>query len=439
LAGRRLFRVAAAALLLIAGRPPAAFAHAVLLRTDPPDICAPQAMPRLAADDPRCLTGAVLASPPAAVRLLFTEPVSPVGRGIRVVGSDGRRVDRGPARVDGPELTVEIAAEDAGTYFVTWRVISADTHPARGSFAFSVGHASFSPAVAEGAGGGPIRSSVDLALQALARGLHFAGYALGFGTWGFLTAVLRPLGLDRSEAGRRVWRVMGVGVVLLLIAEPLALLAQTASLGVSDVVDPEATSAALESSFGRVLAQRLGAALLLWVLLGVAHDGSARATLAIGVLGLAVAFVDGEAAHAAGVRPAWLGLGVNTLHVAAMGAWTGGLAVLLRVWRLPSLAGRLPEVAARTGRASAAALAVLVATGTVMAIQHLAAPADMLASAYGRTLGVKVALLCVALGLAAAAVRTSPALRARWWNREAAVLAGVLGLAGLLVSLPPPK
>jgi copper transport protein len=230
-----------------------------------------------------------------------------------------------------------------------------------------------------------------------------------------------------------------VGVVLLLIAEPVALLAQTTSLDASGALDPETMSGALESSFGRVLAQRLGAALLLWVLLGAAHDGSIRAAQAIGILGLAVAFVDGEAAHAAGGRPAWLGLGVNTLHMAAMGAWIGGMAALLSVWRLPALAPSFPEVARRMGRVAAAALAVLAATGTVMAIQHFTRPGDALASAYGRTLDVKVGLLCVAVGLAATAARTEPAQRARWWGREAAVLAVVLGLAGLLVSLPPPR
>lgn len=381
----------------------------------------------------------MLTSPPATVRLFFNEPVAPIGRGLRVIGPDGRRVDQGPARAEGPQLMVRVVGTEAGTYLVTWRVISADTHPARGSFAFSVGHVSPPPAGAPGTGGGGLRSAIDLSLQALARFLHFAGYALGFGALTFHAMVLRPLHLDRSDAGRRVWRVIGTGVALLLIAEPIALLAQTTSLDPSGALDPETVSGALESSFGRVLAQRLGAALLLWVLLGASHDGSIRATQAIGILGLAVAFVDGEAAHAAGGRPAWLGLGVNTLHITAMGAWVGGIVALLSVWRLPALAHRHPEIAARTGRVSATALAVLAATGTVMAIQHLAGPGDMFASAYGRTLGVKVGLLCIALGFAAAAARALPAQRARWWGRETTALAGVLALAGFLVSLPPPR
>jgi len=421
-----------------AAQSPAALAHAGLVRSDPPDICSPLAIPRLPAGDPRCAAGTVLAAPPTAVRLFFNERVSLVGRGVRVLGPDGRRVERGPVRLDGPQMTVGVDAAEAGTYLVTWRVVSTDTHPARGTFAFSVGHASSLPRGMSATGGGSTR---DLLLQALARSAHFVGYALGFGAFAFQVIVLHPLGPGASDAERRVRQLVGAGVVLLLAAEPLALLAQTSSLGAGagGALDPEVVSGALDSSFGRVLAQRLGAALLLWVLLGGARDASVRATLAVAILGLALAFVDGKAAHAAGPRPAWLGLGMNTLHVAAMGVWVGGVAALLSVWRLPAVAGCRREVAARLGRVSAAALSVLVVTGTVMAVQHLAGLIDFLASAYGRTLGVKLGMLCVVLLLAAAAVRAPSARRGLWWVREAAALFGVLALAGLLVSLPPPR
>ncbi len=371
------------------------------------------------------------------MQLFFSEPVSLVGRSIRVIGPNGRGADRGPVRAAGPRLTVGVAAAQPGTYLVAWRVISADTHPSRGTFAFSVGRASRLPSEVPGTGGAG--SALGLALQALARWTHFIGYALGFGAFAFHVVVLRPLGLGGSEVERRVWSLVTAGVVLLLLAEPLAFLAQTSSLGTWGIIDPEVTSAALESSFGRVLAQRFGAALLLWVLLGALRNGSARAAVGVAVLGLALAFVDGEAAHAVGTRPVWVGLGVNTLHLAAMGTWAGGVAALLGVWRLPELAAARSAAAVRTGGMSAAALGVLLVTGAVMAVQHLASPGDVLASAYGRTLGLKLGMVCVALLLALAAARRSQAERLPWWTREAAVLLSVLALAGLLVSLPPPR
>ena len=434
---RRLLIVAASAVVLVAGDVPTALAHATLIRSDPPDLCSPLAIPRVPPGDPRCAAGSVLTSPPMRVQLFFSEPVSLVGRSIRVIGPDGRGADRGPVRAAGPRLTAGVAAAQPGTYLVSWRVISADTHPSRGTFAFSVGRSSRPLSEVPGTGGAG--SALGLALQALARWMHFIGYALGFGAFAFHVAVLRPLGLRGSEAERRVWSLVTAGVVLLLLAEPLAFLAQTSSLGTWWVIDPEVTSAALESSFGRVLAQRFGAALLLWVLLGSVRNGSARAAVGVAVLGLALACVDGEATHAIGTRPVWVGLGVNTLHLAAMGMWAGGVASLLGVWRLPELAAARGAAAVRTGGMSAAALGVLLVTGAVMAVQHLTAPGDVLASAYGRTLGLKLGMVCAALLLAVAAARRSPVERLPWWTREAAVLLGVLALAGLLVSLPPPR
>lgn len=369
--------------------------------------------------------------------LIFNEPVALVGRSIRVVGPDGREAGRGPVRVTGAQLTVRVEASQPGTYLVAWRVISADTHPARGTFVFSVGHTSRPPGEAPGAGGAASR--LDLLLQAAARWTHFVGYALGFGAFAFQIAVLRPTGPGIRGAEHRVWALVTFGVVLLLLAEPMALLAQTSSLGAAGVLDPEVTSAALESSFGRVLAQRFGAALLLWVLLGAVRGGSGRAAMGVAALGLAVAFVDGQAAHAIGTRPVWAGLGVNALHLAAMGTWIGAVGALVLVWRLPGHEDARREMASRTGVMSATALGVLLVSGSIMAVQHLAGPADFFANAYGRTLGAKLGMVCLALLLAAAAARSAPAQRAPWWAREATALFGVLALAGLLVSLPPPR
>lgn len=441
MAGRpRLLLAAVAALLWVAARTPAALAHAILIRADPPDLCAPFAVPRVPAGDHRCVTGPVLTGPPASVHLFFNERVQLVGRGIRVFSPTGRRADRGPVRVDGPQMTVALDAAEDGTYLVTWRVVSGDTHPVLGTFAFSVAHASAPPGGVSGAGGAAAGSSLGLLLQVLARAAHFAGYALGFGAVTFQAVVLRPLGLGVPEAERRVWRLVGLGVVLLLGAEPLALLAQTTSLGTGagGPLDPDVVGGALDSSFGRVLAQRLGAALLLWVLLGAARDASARATGAVAILGMALAFVDGEAAHAVGVRPVWLGMSLNALHVAAMGVWLGGVAALLSLWRLSRGTGRQRELVARLSRVAATALGILAVTGTVMAVQHLAAPADLLATPYGRTLTAKLGVLLVVLLMALTASRSSEAHRAPWWSREAAALLAVLIFAGLLVSLPPP-
>src|SRR5439155_1117900 len=84
---------------------------------------------------------------------------------------------------------------------------------------------------------------------------------LTFGVIAYRWLVLRPPGLGVGlERDRRVWRLVDAGIGALLLAEPLALLAQAHSLGDADWLDEAVLGAALASSFGRALGQRLAAA-----------------------------------------------------------------------------------------------------------------------------------------------------------------------------------
>jgi copper transport protein len=421
--------VLAALLLLCLLAPSTADAHAVVVRTDPPDGCSPRAATSFARGGP-CPGGAILPSAPPAVRIWFSEPVEPVAGGIAVLAPSGKRVERRPARAEGAELAVELDAAEEGTYLVSWRVVAEDTHAARGGFAFSVGRAS--PPAADPGGAGEVGSvaPLGLALQVAARWLHFLGYALGFGGLAFRAFVLRA---PPPPVDRRLWRLVELGVVALLLAEPLALLAQTTSLGADAVLDPAVVGDALGSSFGRALGQRLAAALLLWTLVGIARERGDCFLWPGLALGVALGALDGGSAHAASFRPVALGLLVNAVHLAAMGVWVGGLAALLVVWR--PLGGARRSVSARFGRVAATALGVLAVSGAAMALVHLGAPLSGLATAYGAALLGKLAALAAVVLLAWLAVG-----RARRWRAlEAAGLTAVLALAGLLVSLPPPR
>jgi copper transport protein len=421
--------------------PRAALAHAILVRTDPPNACALPSLARLPATDPRCAAGVVLQGHPDSVHLWFSERVKPFAGGIKVKGPSGRAVEQGQVRVAGEELSVAVDSSEEGTYLVRWQVISDDTHPVRGSFAFSVGVASLPPAGA-GAAGNEIGavSALGLVLQVIARWLHFVGFCLGFGVLATLLLVLHPLSLSAEPSLRaRLLRLVNAGVLLLLGGAGLALVAQTASFAPSDALNLDAMADVLASTFGRALALQAGAALFLWTLLGIMQRGSARATLPALGTGLALAFVDGSTAHAAGRGLSWIGLSLNMLHMAAMGVWFGGLTALLAVRRLPAFRSRSGEILHRFRRLAIASLALLAGSGAAMAIGLIGRAANLLGSAYGRTLVLKVALTVAVLALAWGAAMARERRRWRWWAVEATALAGVLALAGLLVSLPPPR
>jgi methionine-rich copper-binding protein CopC len=117
---RRGPEAAVAALLLL--QAPPALAHAQLV----------DASPRV---------GSSVAASPSEIRLTFSEGVEPRLSGIEVTGEGGRRVRAATAGMPGQPtvLVARLSAPlPAGTYRVTWHVVSVDTHRTQGSFSFQV-------------------------------------------------------------------------------------------------------------------------------------------------------------------------------------------------------------------------------------------------------------------------------------------------------------
>ena len=99
-----------------------ASAHAVLLQTTPGE-------------------GAVLTTPPKVVSLRYDEQVTYNPGAVRVYNQRGSRVDTGSITKQSADV-VQVGVRPQlpdGAYVVTWRVISADTHPVEGAFTFQVG------------------------------------------------------------------------------------------------------------------------------------------------------------------------------------------------------------------------------------------------------------------------------------------------------------
>jgi copper transport protein len=294
-----------------------------------------------------------------------------------------------------------------GTYVVIWQALAADTHPSRGAFSFVVGQPNANP-YSQALSGGEIGTSTPLgfALQALARWMHFLGLALTFGTIAYQAATRRE---------RRLRRLIVAGLVLLIAAEPVALLAQLASLS----FDGDTAIAVLASGFGRLLGLRLGIAFLVWALIALESPWPVLG------LGAVMALVDGASAHAVAGLPG-AGLLLDAVHVAAMAVWVGGLIAFLfapdRRFRPYAIAG----------------LAVAIVSGLVLALAHLGSPAALVTTGYGWALVVKAAVVAAALVIGWLLRRSaSPPPRAGEGRVGAAAL--ILALAAILISLPPPR
>ena len=428
---RRAVVLAVAALALV---PAVASAHATLEATTPE-------------------RGARLARAPAQVSFRFDESVEASFGALRVFDAQGRQVQTGAAFHPGgrgSEVAVRLRPGlGDGSYTATYRVISADGHPVSSGFVFSVGDAAPGGKSVDqllaGQSTGPI---TDTAFS-LVRALQYAAIALGLGTlmflrWSWLPA-LRLVAGGESEweaasaaFARRLQRMLAVAVIAGLLSGVAALVLQGA------VGQGSAFWSALKPSVVReVLGTRFGTAwglgVLAWAVALVAlaarrpvpqlRPASVGATglalpgpraLVLAVPLVALAFLPAMGGHGSVQSPVWLLLPANVLHVLAMSAWLGGIAVL--VFALRSATARLEPVdrtrllAAVVGRFSSlagVAIAVLLTTGVVQGIVEVRTFPHLLDTAFGRAVLIKVV---VALGIVSLGYvnrqRLLPALRA---------------------------
>jgi copper transport protein len=359
-----------------------AAAHAVLVSSDPAE-------------------GAQLDAVPSAVTLEFSEGVS-LGAGYaRVLDADGERVDTGTASVDGGVLTIPLRdglPEDAG-YLVTYRVVSADSHPIAGSYSFAVGDA-------ELVTGGAAEDTTDPVvgtLLPLTRWAGFAGLALAIGV-PVLVGVCWPAGW----ASPRLRRSALLGAVVVAVAAGLTFLLQgpyAAATGMGSLVDGSLLAATAESATGWALLARIVLALALAGLLLVGWrrgEPPSRPAIVVGGV-LAAGLVVSTAATGHPVAGPWPGLAVavTTVHVAAMTVWLGGLFGLLAgVLRPRTPADELATAVPRWSRLAGGSVIALLVSGTVQAVREVESPTALFFTTYGWVLVAKLVLVLLVLAAA---------------------------------------
>jgi len=408
--------------------------------------------------------GAVAPEAPGQVVLRFSEPVEIAFGAVRVFASDGSEVQQGePFHPGGRDDQVAVRLRDGvkdGGYTVTYRVISADSHPVNGGFVFSVGDEAAAPgaSVADLLGdqkAGPVTS---VAFGA-ARAVEYGAIALGLGVLTVLVLMWPAAGVARAEAGaafrrRATWllRIAALAGALAALAA-LALQAATAE-GTSLWSAIGGVREVLDTRFGVVW----GLGVLAWIAVA-ALAGRRPAVFAAPLLALAL--LPGLGGHAGVQDPVAVLLPANVLHVLAAGAWIGGLAVLVAA--LPAATRRLdaPDrtrvLSAALGRFSGVALvavALLLIGGIAQSLLELGAVNDLWDTPFGRAIAIKAALVVVLLALGAlnrrrtlprlqraAAEGASPGgagvLLRRTLRAEVALGVAALAVTGALAGYPP--
>ena len=474
---RRLSLLLALAWLAAAVAAAPAHAHAMLMSTTPD-------------------RGAVLDSAPRQVVLRFSEAVEVQFGAVRVHDGAGREVQQGapfhPGRDDNA-VAVRLRADlSDGGYTATYRVISADSHPVSGGFVFGVGKegAGSSLTVAElldGEDSGPVTSVAF----ATVRALQFAAIALAVGALAVLILVWLPA-LATLVVPEPAWHSASGRV-----RRPLAQAA--ARRGRHRPAHGAAGAAAPGGHGGRLdvlvehrrrargarhaLRHRLGPRGLAWLTvlgLGLARRATVPAIrpATVGAAGVAVArpgrrrprlpcrccgwCACRRSAVTRACRSRWRCCCPPTCCTSsAASAWIGGIAVLVVALPAATRQLELPDrtrlLIAAFGRFSTLALisvAALLTGGIVQSLLELDAVDDLIDTAYGRAILVKVVLVAVLIAVGAHnRRRTLPALsRAardgaspgrpgvtlrRALRAEVALGVAALAVTGALAGYPP--
>jgi copper transport protein len=355
-------RLALLALLAGALLPATAFGHATIVSTTPADQHVFRVQPR-------------------EVSLKWSEAVDLGEHAVRLLDSSGTEVKtakarHGPAGASTAVLSLPPRLKH-GTYVVTWRVVSADSHPVSGAFSFSIG----SPSQVVFDAGGSASATVRT-LDAIGRGLAFLGLALALGG-AVVVFALWPGGSADSRGRQLVWG----GVGLLLAGSVIVLLMQGPYASGGSVTEAFSTlSFSLGTRFGQAVVVRIALAVVFFVLLW----RGLRIPAAVCGAALLLTWTLVDHSHT-GVQT-WLGVPVGSVHLLAMALWFGGLLVVL--------ACGVAAPVARFSRLAVVCWVVLAVSGIYLAYRQSGSLGAVPDTVFGRLLLVKAAAAAAILALA---------------------------------------
>jgi copper transport protein len=404
-------------LLSLLGTGPAA-AHAVLESTLPPD-------------------GALLAEAPASAVLRFNEPVAVVR--VALLDAHGEAVAGVEASADGEEVRVDLPMLADGTYLLTYRVASLDSHPIGGSILFAVGEAAVAdaPRIADPSAN---EAGWQLALVML-RTLIFTGLLAAGGLLLFLIGVGPPVAGEGPA-----WCLAAVG---LAAAAPALLLSIGCTGGLlsaapaAGLFDRAVWAAGWSSSFGTSAMLALAGVLFF----AAAYALPGRKALALAGTGLFLsAFL--LTGHAAVAEPRWLFFPAMAVHLLAAAFWFGS-AIALALLLAETGPREAAPVVRRFSAIAVPGVGLLLLAGVALAAIQLGSLHALGATGYGRILLGKLVAVALLLLLAACNKwRYTPRLAAgdlaahrdlrRFVRAELALMLLVLLLTAILTQTAPP-
>lgn len=340
---------------------------------------------------------------PSQVLLRFDEAVQLDAASVQVFDEQGSQVSVGGTdHADGDPAQARVRLRPGlgdGGYLVSWRVVSADTHPVHGAFTFTVGDG---PALAVAAD--PSRDDPSVAAAtSLARWVQYLGLVLLIGCAAFLVLCWR-----RGFGDVPTRRLVGIGALAVAVGALLAFAAEGPledGLGLTGAFGPGLLARTAGEPYGQILLARvvLAAVTALAVQRATRAGSPGRLSwwwLAAAAAGLGLVATFAQAGHAAVGELSVLTRASVVVHTVAACLWLGGLVVILTRLVPPRNRGDLLPAAARFSLVAITSVVLITVTGTWQAWRELGSWAALVSTRYGLLICVKVALLVLLVGLA---------------------------------------
>jgi copper transport protein len=363
------------ALLLTLAWSQAALAHAVLLGSTPK-------------------AGEMLAEPPKELILNFNEDVGPIF--FKVLDRTGKEVGKpGEIIIDGQNLKLPLNETLAnGTYVLTYRVISADTHPVGTTFGFSIGEPmadmSQMSASAEQA------STPWTYVVAANRWILYAAMLLAAGSALFSLAVPTPGGVGGATfALGRTSAIVAAAAYLLSIGIGGA---EMVMGGGAALFSPDTWSRGADSTLTPSAVIGIPAMLVLIYAFNQGAEKPKTGALTVGAVGAVASFL--VTGHAATAPPVWLMAAVVAIHLFGTAFWFGALYPLYKTTQSAD-AVQAGGVMNAFSKWAVYTVGLIVLSGIVISAVQVQSLSNLGGNQYSISLFVKICLVLLILGLAA--------------------------------------
>jgi copper transport protein len=417
---------------------PSAFAHSVLLGTEPGD-------------------DVVVQESPDRVSLRFNESVEMSLGGIRVFDGQGNRVDSDEvAPSNGTEVGVGIEQElEPGTYTVAWRAISADSDPISGAFVFHVQERG----VTSGAVSLDSLTGTSTTTEAFFTAGRFFDFALLLLVLGGSSVLVIALPSAAWAVRRRLYGVLAALAGALALVALLNIGFQGAAAGGLSIVDGfswDVYRNVIDTRYGEMmLLQAALAVTLALTALALRHtenrDRRALGALTL-ALGGAMSLTPSLSGHAS--TAGTLAMVADVAHVIAAALWTGGLGFLFLALMLAK-EDRWPlatRAVPRFSNMAVISVVVLLVAGVTNGYLQVRTWSALWETEYGLLLLAKVALVLPLLALGAYNNRYAvPRLKAgiasvlerrrflRAAGVELAIMVAIVAVTAVLVNAEPAR